>query len=102
MVNIELIDSIQANVRLNWTMKEFYADGGTTKFVDRIAASLGIKAANIKVVSVYMGSVIVDFAVIEDTTKSLSQNGGMDAIQTTLTTMLVAKSINLGAPILNS
>lgn len=59
MINIELIDSIQANVRLNWTMSEFFADGGTTKFVDRIAASLGIKAANIKVVSVYMGSVIV-------------------------------------------
>jgi hypothetical protein len=59
MINIELIDSIQANVRLNWTMSEFFADGGTTKFVDRIAASLGIKAANIKVVSVYLGSVIV-------------------------------------------
>ena len=102
MINIELIDSIQANVRLNWTMSEFFADGGTTKFVDRIAASLGIKAANIKVVSVYMGSVIVQFAVVEDSTKSLSQNGGMDSIQTTLTTLLVTKAINLGAPILNS
>lgn len=58
---IEPIDSIQASVRMNWTMKEFFSDGGTTKFVDRVAASLGIRAANIKVVSVYMGSVVVDF-----------------------------------------
>jgi hypothetical protein len=46
---------------MNWTLKEFFSDGGTTKFVDRIAASLGIRAANIKVVSVYQGSVVVDF-----------------------------------------
>jgi hypothetical protein len=34
-------------------MGQFFADGGTTKFVDRVAASLGLKPANIKVVSVY-------------------------------------------------
>ena len=60
-VTIELTDSIQTAVRLNWTMNEFFRDGGTTKFVDRVAASLGIKVANIKVVSVYQGSVVVDF-----------------------------------------
>ena len=57
---------------MNWTMKEFFSDGGTSKFVDRVAASLGIRAANIKVVSVYMGSVVVDFQVVEDTTKTLT------------------------------
>ena len=60
-ITIELTDSIQIGVRLNWTMNEFFRDGGTTRFVDRIAASLGIKVANIKVVSVYQGSVVVDF-----------------------------------------
>lgn len=98
---IEPVDSIQASVRMNWTMKEFFADGGTTKFVDRVAASLGIRAANIKVVSVYQGSVVVDFQVIEDNTKTLTAKGGMDAVQTTLTKKLTQKSINLGAPILN-
>lgn len=53
------IDSIQAAVRLNWTLDGFYAQGGTTKFVDRLAASLGIHASNIKIVSVYEGSVVV-------------------------------------------
>jgi len=46
---------------MNWTMNQFFADGGTTKFADRVAASLGIKVANVKVVSVFEGSVIVDF-----------------------------------------
>jgi len=46
---------------MNWTMSEFFKDGGTTKFMDRIATSLGIKVANVKVVSVYQGSVVVDF-----------------------------------------
>jgi hypothetical protein len=52
---------------MNWTLNEFYSTGGTTKFVDRVAASLGIKAANVKVVSVYQGSVVVDFQIVEDT-----------------------------------
>lgn len=98
---IEPIDSIQASVRMNWTMKEFFSSGGTTKFVDRVAASLGIRAANVKVVSVYMGSVVVDFQVVEDTTKTLTKQGGLDAVQTTLTSQLTSKSIDLGAPILN-
>jgi len=46
---------------MNWTLDGFYASGGTTKFVDRLAASLGIHASNIKVVSVYTGSVVVGF-----------------------------------------
>ncbi len=63
---------------MNWTMNQFFADGGTTKFVDRVAASLGLKPANIKVVSVYQGSVVVDFTIVEDEVKSVTKVGGMD------------------------
>lgn len=56
-------DAIQSKVRLNWTMDEFYADGGTVKFADRISAVLGIHASTIKVVAVYKGSVIIDFFI---------------------------------------
>ena len=28
-------------VRMEWTLAEFYGEGGTTRFVDRLAASLG-------------------------------------------------------------
>jgi hypothetical protein len=86
---------------MNWTMNEFFKDGGTTKFVDRIAASLGIKVANIKVVSVYTGSVVVDYQIVEDSQKTLSQSGGIDKVQNNLASMLTSKTINLGAPILN-
>ena len=45
-------------------MDEFFADGGTTTFADRLAASLGIHASQIKVVSVYEGSVVVEYEFI--------------------------------------
>ena len=59
----EPITSIKANVRLDWTLDEFYASGGTTSFADRVCAALGIHASRLKVVAVYRGSVIVDFFI---------------------------------------
>jgi len=48
---------------MDWSMAEFFADGGTTRFVDRLASSLGIDAFRVKVVSMYEGSVVVDFVI---------------------------------------
>jgi len=42
-------------------MEEFFAQGGVVSFVDRMAATLGIHKADIKVVNVYLGSVVIDF-----------------------------------------
>lgn len=56
-------DAIQTLTRLEWTLSEFFADGGTTKFVDRVSGALGIHASQIKIVSVYEGSVVVIFDV---------------------------------------
>lgn len=42
MITIEPRNAIMTRVRLEWTLEEFYADGGTTRFVDRLSASLGI------------------------------------------------------------
>lgn len=53
-------------------MKEFFAKGGTTAFVDRITASLGIHASTVKVVSVYEGSLNVDYAITADSPAALS------------------------------
>jgi len=62
--NCEIIikpkDEIRATVRLDWTLDEFYADGGVTTFVDRLAGALGIHASTIKVARVYEGSVVVE------------------------------------------
>jgi len=48
---------------MEWTKDEFFAEGGTTAFVDRLAASLGIHASTIKVVSVYEGSLSVEYEI---------------------------------------
>ena len=50
-------------IRLEWTLNEFFAEGGVGRFTDRMAAVLGIHRADLKVVQVYEGSVIVEFQV---------------------------------------
>jgi len=56
-------DAIQSMVRMEWTFEAFFKAGGTTKFVDRVAASLGIHASDIKVVSVYEGSLVINYDI---------------------------------------
>lgn len=63
LIEIEPKDAIMTKVRMDWSLSEFYAEGGTTRFVDRLAASLGIAANRIKTVAIYEGSVVVDFII---------------------------------------
>ena len=63
---VEPRNAIMTKVRLEWTLADFYADGGTTRFVDRLGASLGISSHRIKTVAVYEGSVIIDFEIEAD------------------------------------
>ena len=58
-------DAIMLKIRLEFTLKEFYAKGGIVSFMDRMVAVLGIHRADIRVVSVYEGSTIVDFQVLQ-------------------------------------
>lgn len=57
---------------MRWTLEEFFATGGTTKFVDRLTAALGIHASNVKIVSVFTGSVIVNFDFMNNATSKLN------------------------------
>jgi len=66
-------DAIQCMVRMEWTFAEFFADGGTTKFVDRLAASLGIHGSEIKIVSVYEGSLIVQYWIALELTQTIQK-----------------------------
>jgi len=66
-------DAIMSMVRMEWTMAEFFADGGTTKFIDRLAGSLGIHASTIKVVSVYQGSLVVNYELQADDPTELAK-----------------------------
>ena len=56
---------------MEWTFENFFKAGGTTTFMDRIAGSLGIHASTIKIVSVYEGSLVVNYAIENDDTDQL-------------------------------
>lgn len=107
-------DAIQTMVRLEWTMNEFFAGGGTTKFIDRVAGSLGIHASTIKVVSVYDGSLVINYDIEPDdddtadnsTTNGTSSGGSSQTVAEKLATIKAKQidafstgSMNLGAPV---
>lgn len=54
-------------------MDAFFAQGGTTSFMDRISGSLGIHASTIKIVSVYEGSLVVNYNIVGDDPVALAQ-----------------------------
>jgi len=57
---------------MEWTLEEFFSAGGTTSFVDRITASLGIHASEVKIVSVYEGSTVVNYEIVNDDAEVLT------------------------------
>jgi len=59
-------------------MEAFFADGGTTSFIDRLTSSLGIHASTVKIVSVYEGSLIVNYEIAVDDDADTS---ALEAIQ---------------------
>lgn len=59
-------DAVLTNIRIEWTVAEFYADGGTSTFADRVAAALGIHKSRVKVVAVYEGSVVVQYLIMAE------------------------------------
>jgi hypothetical protein len=59
-------DAIQALVRMEWSLNDFFSSGGTTSFMDKISASLGIHASTVKIVSVYEGSLVVNYEITND------------------------------------
>lgn len=66
ILEIKPRNAIQTKVRMEWTMDEFFSGGGTTQFVDRVTASLGIHASEVKIVSVYEGSLVVNYEVLAE------------------------------------
>lgn len=102
-IRLEFYDSIQTNVRMSWTMDEFYASGGVTSFVDRVSAALGIHASQMKVVAVYTGSVVVDFVVESDSQSTDSVDKQLRAITSSINKLIEAGSSEVfGAPVLNA
>jgi hypothetical protein len=85
-------------VRMEWTMTEFFDNGGTTAFIDRLCASLGIHASTVKVVGVNAGSVLVNYEITPSEDEPLS----IEQIQSKQTEQFATGALDLGAPILEA
>lgn len=96
-LDIQIRDAIQTTVRMEWTMDEFFASGGTTSFVDRLCGSLGIHASTVKVISVYQGSVGIDYEITPSPDEPIS----IDQIRRRQTTAFATRTMDLGAPVLD-
>jgi len=59
-------------VRMEWSLDEFFSKGGTSTFADKVAGSLGIHASDIKVVSVFEGSLTINYDVVADDPSALA------------------------------
>lgn len=70
-VRLSVTNNVQISARIQTTLPEFFANGGVTKFVDRMCAYLNITTDRLKVVGVYTGSAVVDYVIID----SLSAQG---------------------------
>lgn len=64
-ITLRTRDAITSSVRLEWTLEDFYADGGTTSFIDRLASVLGIHASRVYILEVYEGSVCLNYQVLD-------------------------------------
>jgi len=86
-------NAIQTMVRMEWTVDAFFDNGGTTQFIDRVAGSLGIHASTVKIVSVYEGSLVVNYGIENDNEAELAE------AKAAQTQAFATGGIDLGAPI---
>jgi len=90
-------DAIMLSVRLEWTMEAFFEDGGIGTFTSRMAAVLGIHAADLKVVQAYEGSVIVVFQVFDPN----DDVAALEAVKETFEEIIPTIGTALGAPVMS-
>lgn len=84
-------------VRMDFSLADFFSGGGTTNFVDRLSSSLGIHASDVKIVSVYEGSLVVNYELTspDNSPETLVQ------LEQSQKTLLSSGNANLGAPVLD-
>ena len=57
---VNLVNSIQASVRYDISISEFFAQNGPAAFIDKVAAILNINPASIRIVEIRSGSTIIE------------------------------------------
>lgn len=82
---------------MEWSVNEFFTNGGTTTFADRLAGSLGIHISTVKVVSVYMGSLVVNYEIAPTKDAPIK----LEDVAKKQTEKFVSGGVDLGAPVLD-
>ena len=93
-------DAIMLSIRLEWTVKEFFEEDGIGVFTDRMAAALGIHKADLKVVQVYEGSVIIQFEVMTEEGEENPEQA-LKEIEEKFQAVVPELGETLGAPIIS-
>ena len=93
-------DAIMLGIRMEFTLAEFWEEGGVVTFVDRMAGVLGIHRADIKIVQVYEGSTVIEFMIVsdpedEEAVSLLDVKDGFVSAVSTMTSFM-------GSPVLNA
>jgi len=65
--------AVQTMLRMKWTMREYFADGGSTRFISRLSKSLNLSSSAINVVSVYSGSVVINYEIEAESSEELEK-----------------------------
>lgn len=61
---VKLVDVVSVNAKLDMNFDDFFKNDGPTRFIDNMAAYLGIDPSKIKIAKIVPGSVIIDFVII--------------------------------------
>merc|ERR1712176_353236 len=105
-VTLKTRDAIASSVRIEWTLEEFYADGGTSALIDRLASVLGIHASRVQVLEVYEGSVVARVLLLDEdedgTAETTSTWSDKEATMASVTAALTSAEVGdaLHAPVL--
>ena len=93
-------DAIMLGIRMEFTLKEFFAAGGVTTFADRMAAVLGIHKADVKTVQVYKGSTVVEFMIVSD--PEAEEPLDLNEVETMFVNAMLTIDTFMGSPVLNA
>lgn len=98
-------DAIMMKVRLEFTLAQFFSQGGVVSFTHALAGVLNIHPADIKIVEVYEGSTIVKFKVMQRGQEELDAGEepiDFKKINRAYTKFVTEEVTLMGSPILNA
>lgn len=123
VISIEPKEAIQTKVRMDWSIADFYSNGGVVSFTDKLASTLGIASFRVKIVAVYTGtnnrrlrsrrlqqedeSTVVDFTIAKKIVSTIEgeevseeeAQAELEVTKQTLVTKVAEATIDVGASV---